>query len=167
MGETAGYDDDVFAWAEQQAAVLRRLSTRRDLPNELDLVHVAEEIEGLGISELRAVESHLENILVHLLKLWADPTSLAAEHREDEIFAWQADLLRRITPAMRRRIALDALWAGVLRRTERRFRRLPAVAQERVATLAAAQPACPWSLDDLCDPDFDPATALHRLPAAA
>src|SRR3954451_2367294 len=32
------YDDDIYAWAREQAEVLRRLAeTRRDLPNELDL----------------------------------------------------------------------------------------------------------------------------------
>ena len=53
------YDTDIYAWSQQQAAVLRDLASRPDLPNELDLQHVAEEIEDVGISELNAVRSFL------------------------------------------------------------------------------------------------------------
>ena len=38
MDRRSLYDDDIYAWAQEQAAALRRLAeTRRDLPNELDL----------------------------------------------------------------------------------------------------------------------------------
>jgi hypothetical protein len=42
------YDSDILAWSEQQAAALRRLAGRRELPNELDLDNVVEEIETVG-----------------------------------------------------------------------------------------------------------------------
>ena len=46
MDRRSLYEDDIYAWAEQQAAALRRLAgTRRELPNELDLENLAEEIE--------------------------------------------------------------------------------------------------------------------------
>ena len=48
MGGSSLYDNDVYAWAEQQAAVLRGLAARRDLPNELDLANVIEGIEDVG-----------------------------------------------------------------------------------------------------------------------
>jgi hypothetical protein len=51
------YDTDILAWSEQQASVLRGLRSRGDLPNELDLEHVAEEIEDVGRSELNAAQS--------------------------------------------------------------------------------------------------------------
>jgi Domain of unknown function DUF29 len=73
MGDDSLYDEDVLAWAEQQAAALRRLGSRRDLPNELDLSNVIEEIEDVGKSEFHAVESLIENILIHLMLLWVDP----------------------------------------------------------------------------------------------
>jgi hypothetical protein len=37
---------------------LRSLTGRRDLPNQLDLANVVEEIEDVGKSELHAVERH-------------------------------------------------------------------------------------------------------------
>ena len=68
------YDDDILLWSEQQAEAIRKLgTTRRDLPNELDIENVAEEIESVGRSELAAVESYLQLILVHLVKLRVEP----------------------------------------------------------------------------------------------
>ena len=55
--------DDYYRWALEQAALIRagRFS-------EVDIVNVAEEIEDVGKSELRAFRSNLEAILVHMLK---------------------------------------------------------------------------------------------------
>jgi Domain of unknown function DUF29 len=69
------YDDDILAWSEAQAAALRSLKGRRELPNPLDLANVVEEVEDVGRSEFRAVEILIENILVHL------PGSDARRHR--------------------------------------------------------------------------------------
>jgi len=57
------YDTDFYAWAEEQATLLRsgRFS-------QLDIAHVAEEIEDLGKRERRALESRLGVLLGHLLK---------------------------------------------------------------------------------------------------
>ena len=50
MGDRTLYDEDILIWSEQQAAALRSLASRRDLPNELDLANVIEEIEDAGRS---------------------------------------------------------------------------------------------------------------------
>jgi hypothetical protein len=68
------YDRDVLAWSEHQADLLRRLA-RGERVNDVDWEHVVEEIEDVGLSELHAVASCLEQILVHLLKAQAWPTS--------------------------------------------------------------------------------------------
>ena len=77
MGDRTLYDEDILVWSEQQAAALRSLASRRDLPNELDLANVIEEIEDVGRSEFHTVESLIENILTHLLLLAADPDAPA------------------------------------------------------------------------------------------
>jgi hypothetical protein len=57
------YDRDFYAWANEQAALLRagRLSTA-------DIAHIAEEIESMGRSEKRELTSRLAVLLAHLLK---------------------------------------------------------------------------------------------------
>ena len=59
----APYDRDFAAWAEAQAEALR--AGRLDA---LDLAHLAEEIGDLSNREGDALESHLETLVLHLLK---------------------------------------------------------------------------------------------------
>lgn len=58
------YDDDFYAWTQAQARALKaRDAAALDWPNLL------EEIETLGRSEKRALQSGLQIALTHLLKL--------------------------------------------------------------------------------------------------
>jgi hypothetical protein len=62
------YETDVVAWAERQAEALR--AGRFD---DLDLENLAEEIGDVSRREAEALESHLETLLMHLLKWRHDP----------------------------------------------------------------------------------------------
>lgn len=95
---TALYDEDFYAWTQQQAAVLRTLREG----NRLDAERLAEEIEDLGKSDLHAVESFIEQIVAHLLKLdysWQDD---ARQHWRAEVLNFRRNAERKITPSIRR-----------------------------------------------------------------
>jgi Domain of unknown function DUF29 len=62
------YGTDFYAWTRHQADELRRLKELR-LNAELDLDHVAEEIEDLGNAVRKSVRSQVRRILEHFLKL--------------------------------------------------------------------------------------------------
>jgi hypothetical protein len=59
------YDADTALWAEEQAALLRRRAEQAN-NDELDWLHLAEEIEGVVASEKREVRSRLALIVRHL-----------------------------------------------------------------------------------------------------
>ena len=50
------YEHDVLAWSEQQAQTLRRLARGERVNDAVDWLHLIEEVEDLGRSELRACE---------------------------------------------------------------------------------------------------------------
>lgn len=54
---------DYYVWTQETAKKLRQGRL-----NEVDVDYLAEEIEDMGVSERRALESRLEVLLVHLLK---------------------------------------------------------------------------------------------------
>jgi Domain of unknown function DUF29 len=111
MSNSTLYEEDILLWSEQQAAVIRRLGqTRRDIPNELDIENVAEEIESVGRSELAAVESQIRQTFVHLIKLFIEPNADVARHWRAEILAFHSEFSRRYSPSMRQRIDIDKLW---------------------------------------------------------
>jgi Domain of unknown function DUF29 len=97
------YDRDALAWSEHQASLLRRVA-RGERVNEVDWEHVIEEIEDVGLSQLHAVESYLELIFVHLLKISAWPDSDAVNHWRAELVSFQSNALRRFAPSMLQRL---------------------------------------------------------------
>jgi hypothetical protein len=159
MDRHAGYDHDIYAWSQEQAEVLRDMArTRRDLPNALDLENVAEEIESVGRSELKSVESFIILILCHLAKAASEPDSPALRHWRAEVVAWQQDLARSFTPSMRAKIHMDRLWELALRRAE-------AAMAEHDRTLAEGRlpAASPVTLEEMLADGFDFAETLARL----
>lgn len=154
MSDVADYDADILLWSERQAALLRELKARaRDLPNQLDLENVAEEIESVGRSELAAVKSHLRNILRRLAKAASKPDTDLALHWMSEIRTFRADLADRITPSMRQNIDLQKLWAQAKKD-----------AAADLGSYGEAPPplpdACPLELGELASEEFEPQTAL-------
>ncbi|MBF0334011.1 MAG: DUF29 domain-containing protein [Alphaproteobacteria bacterium] len=68
MPKSGLYERDFYAWANEQAALLRsgQLSTA-------DIEHIAEEIESMGKTEKRELASRLTVLLTHLLKWQFQP----------------------------------------------------------------------------------------------
>lgn len=140
------YERDFYTWTQEQAAALRR----RDAA-ALDWDNLAEEIDALGRSERHAVDSHFRTLIEHLLKLAHSP---AVYLRGD----WMAtvarvrDQLQDCLTATLVRTARDNLAGNYLR-----ARRVAALALAQDGLTAADLPAeCPWTLDQLLDPDFWP-----------
>ena len=67
----ARYEDDFYTWLVEQAALLR--ARRLD---QVDLEHVAEELEGLSKTEFAKLRSCLRVLVMHMLKWDQQP-----EHR--------------------------------------------------------------------------------------
>jgi hypothetical protein len=157
MSDSTLYDDDILLWSEQQAAAIRRLrEPGRAVPNELDIENVAEEIEGVGRSELAAVKSYLRLILLHLVKLAGEADAAAAGHWRGEIAAFHADLMDRYAPSMRQRIDLDARWREVVHRVSL-DPELVQVDPERLPE------SCPVALGDLLGERIDPDALTARV----
>jgi hypothetical protein len=62
------HDTDFYSWTQEQAALLRQGRV-----NELDIANLIEEIEDMGRSEKRELESRLAVLLAHLLKWQYQP----------------------------------------------------------------------------------------------
>ena len=88
------YDDDFYAWAQEQAELLRRGPAGA---NRLDYDLIAEEIEDLGRSELSAAQSLCEHIIEHLLKLEYSGLDDPANHWRREITEWRVQLDKKLT----------------------------------------------------------------------
>jgi hypothetical protein len=111
------YERDILSWSQHQADLLRRLA-RGERVNDVDWEHVVEEIEDVGLSELHAVESFLDLMLVHLLKIHRWPDSPSVDHWRAEVGSFQKNAARRFAPSMRQRIDVAKLYADALEQLE-------------------------------------------------
>jgi len=62
------HDEDFYGWAMTEASLLRQRKW-----NELDIEHLAEELESMGASEKREIRSRMKQLLKHLLKWQYQP----------------------------------------------------------------------------------------------
>lgn len=158
MTHSTLYDEDILLWSEQQAEVIRKLGrSRRDLPNELDVENVAEEIESVGRSELAAVNSLIRQILLHLIKLVAEEDAAAARHWRGEILAFHNEMLGRYAPSMRQRINLDALWRSARDQLQTSYE---GTKEQAVRELPRR---CPLELDNILEDSADGGALVETL----
>jgi len=130
---------DFLAWSEQQAKALR--ATARSGSNQVvDLVdweNLAEEIEGLGISQRSALGSQIRRILHHLLKLEHSNASAPRRGWEDSI----ADARTEIEDLLERSPSLAQEVAREIARQTRRSAKLAIRALERRGEIDSATSA--------------------------
>ena len=140
------YESDFALWAERQAATLR--ARRFD---ELDLDNLIEEVEDSGRRERDMVEGYVETVLEHLLKL-------ALSHADRPRRGWlvtvdrqRAKLARKLTTTLRNHLetALPTIYAGMRRPVARQL-------EKDGVPLDALPSTCPYSLDQILDPDWYP-----------
>lgn len=152
------YERDALAWAEHQAALLRRFAAGERLNEAIDWPNVIEEVAEVGLSELRACRSQLRQALIHLLKLHAAPDSQAAAHWQGELAGFLTEARDTFGPSMRQRIDLAEPYADALYRTGATPGSGPTPPPR----------TCPFMLDDLVAirPDMARLTARLADPAS-
>lgn len=143
MGNTL-YDKDFYAWANEQARLLRT----GDITHA-DIEHIAEEIESMGKAEKRELVSRLNVLLMHLLKWRFQPTGRSISWRLS-IEEQRRKLLRHLAdnPSLKNRLPeaiIDAYGDAIL-----------AAARETGLDRALFPVACPWAFEQMIDPDFWP-----------
>jgi hypothetical protein len=140
------YDKDVILWSEEQARLLRASRFA-----ELDIEHLADEIEDVGKSEKREFASRMAVLLAHLLKWSRQPKMRTNSWRLTIV-----DQRKRIALAIKATPSLNA----VMRDPDwREDIWLDARAQARKETGLAEDElpeACPWTMEQAADQDFWP-----------
>lgn len=141
------YDTDFYAWANEQAALLRA----GDLA-AADIAHIAEEIESMGRAEKRELVNRLTVLLLHLLK-WRFQPGLRSASWEATIRVQRDDLADHLADNPSLRAAVDEAMAGAWRKAVIRATGETGLARE---TFPAA---CPWGFDRVMAPEFWPDAA--------
>ena len=139
------YDQDIVAWANEQAEALR--AGRLD---RLDLEHLAEEIEDVGKSEQRELVSRMAILIGHLLK-WAHQPERRGASWESTIRTQRDAIARRLkrTPSLKRTLS-DPDWFADAWNDGRDL------ALRETGGLPDLPRDCPWPLETMLTPDWLP-----------
>jgi hypothetical protein len=143
----SAYEADYHRWTKDQASALREQRLA-----EIDWENVAEEIESLGRSDRREIESRLAVILEHLLKWQFQP-----EHRSA---SWRASLIEqrsRIQGLLRESPSLKSYPAAVLD-SEYRLARLKAAGESGLSADRLPEQN-PYTIEQVLDENFLPGGA--------
>ena len=146
------YKDDFYAWTRDQAAALRRLAEQR-WNGPLDLEHLAEEVEDLGSEQQWAVESQLERVIEHLLKLEHSMSPAPRRQWMISVNSARREIRRRMTPTIRCEVEpqLAVLYKGG--RSDAELRLLDHDEKDAARALPAD---CPYTFDELIAEDWWP-----------
>jgi DNA-binding transcriptional regulator YdaS (Cro superfamily) len=144
IDEGGRYDHDYYAWLKEQADHLAagRFSA-------LDLDNLIDEIRDLGRAEKREIQSRLGVLLIHLLKWSQQPEKRSGSWRATMI-EQRARILKRLqeSPSLR-------TYPGEILEEEYRLARAGAAAESDLSE-SAFPSKCPFTIDQVLDPDFLP-----------
>lgn len=140
------YETDVVAWASEQARLIR--AGRFD---QLDLTHIAEEIEDVGKSEQRELASRMAVLLAHILKWKFQPQKRSISWTLT-IKEQRRLLVRRIqkTPSLGPMLVdpewIDEIWVDA-----------KALAEKETGLDIGTYPeVCPWAMAHVLEEDWLP-----------
>ncbi len=138
------YEADYARWCAEQGALLR--SGQLD---KLDRDNLAEEIESLGRSEKREIESRLTVLVMHLLKWLVQP-----EKRRKGWAASIAEQRRRLRKTLADNPSLATYPAEELPGcyVDARFE----TAKETGMDVDSLPDTCPFTIEQVLDPAFSP-----------
>lgn len=138
------YEDDVYAWAYEQAQLLRLGRFR-----EVDLPNIIEEIESLGSEQRYALESSYRLLISHLLK-WQFQNDRQSR-------SWKVTITRERNHIERREKRNPSLKADAKQIVNDIYRQAVREASDETGLPRDTFPAeCPYSIDFLRDPDAMP-----------
>ncbi|MDQ9130390.1 DUF29 domain-containing protein [Serratia fonticola] len=141
---TIRYEADFYGWTQEQADLLRSGSL-----SQLDTQNLLEEIESMGRSERRELESRLEVLLAHLLK-WKYQEGRRSRSWTLTIIAQRKKVKRclRQSPSLKHKLnesLEDAYGDAVI-----------AAESETQISRSVFPVQCPWTFEQIMDDEFYP-----------
>ena len=138
------YEQDFYGWTQEQASLLRagRLI-------DLDIDNLIEEIETMGRSEKRELESRLIVLLLHLLKWKYQETRRGR--------SWQLSIIEqrlKFKQTLEENPGLKPQLANILA-SAYSFAAIKAARETKISSNIFPV-VCPWGLEEVMQPDFYP-----------
>ena len=130
------YETDFHKWIEEQSAFLKNREFQK-----LNIEHLLEEIKNMGITEKRIVQSHLLNLLIHLIKQNVQPER-AGKSWGDSITAARAQIKLYTDESKILKKHLEEVYLKTYQKARE------AASKEMKMESRAISSSCPWSIKE-------------------
>lgn len=138
------HETDFYGWTQQQVELLRKGKL-----SEVDVMNLIEEIEDMGGSEKRELESRLGVLFMHLLKWRYQPTHRGHSWRLT-IAEQRSKIARRLRKSPSLKSSLEEIAADAY--SDSRY----GASRETALALDVFPDICPWTLAQALDGDYLP-----------
>lgn len=152
VGPSVRIDDDFNGWLLDQAAALRSRNT-----SALDWDHLAEELDAMAAVERRELLRRLTTLFAHLLKMQCQPEVRRERSRKLTIVRSRIEIKRLLDSSPGLKGQLVELIAAAY--TDSRHEAGVDIRLERGQWEQMFPVSCPWTLEQILDPDYYPSIA--------
>ena len=154
-GHSALYEHDFERWAKNQADLLRHGDIQH-----LDVEHLIAELEDMGKSSLRELESRFIILIAHMLKWQYQFDTLTHQWKEFEGKSWRNTILEQRTQLGFLLDKVPSLKTSLELAQEEAYPAARRLAIKETGMSAEAFPLdCPYTVGEILDDDFYPKQA--------
>lgn len=146
---SALYEKDFFAWTQEQAQLIKNKAFEK-----LDIIHLFDEVESMGASEVRELESRLEVLLMHLLK-WTYQPNLRSNSWKYTI----KEQRKRIATRLRKMPSLKSQIGDIF--VESYEIAIYEAVKETGLSESIFPVSCEWSIEQVLNDDFFPNQSIE------
>jgi hypothetical protein len=143
--QITGRHQDPYAWALAQAALLRRGAPGR---RAIDASELCEFLEEWAEEMLAAARSQMVNLMAHATKVALSRNPGIVGHWRSECIEFHDRLIDAYRPSMHDKIDMASLWRRATRKVAASF-------ADHGEPRPELPMRCPFSLDQLVDPNLD------------
>ena len=147
------YEKDIDNWAHQHICLLKARKF-----DELDIEHLIEELEDMGKSNVRELESRLIILIAHLLKWQFQLETLASQWQEFEGKSWRKTIIEQRTQILYLLKKVPSLKSKLDNAIIESYSESVMLSVKETQLPAETFPqTCPYSAEQLLNMDFYPA----------
>jgi hypothetical protein len=146
------YEQDFYNWSKHQIDLLKVRNF-----DELDIDHLIEELEDMGKSTLRELESRLIILIAHLLKWQFQLTTLTQQWQEFEGKSWRNTIIEQRTQILFLLKKVPSLKSKLEAAIGEAYPEGRTLASKEAGLPKTTFPeVCPYSVEQLLDDEFYP-----------
>ena len=146
------YEHDIYRWTQHQIQLLKTGQL-----DALDVPHLIEELEDMGKSTLRELESRLIILIAHLLKWQFQFSQLAAQWQEFEGKSWRNTIIEQRTQILFLFKKAPSLKSKLMEAVNESYPEAVSLASKETQLPTHTFPnSCSYTITQLLDDDFIP-----------